>query len=371
MNYRYLENELRYLLENSDTEILLFHGVLGDTWPRSGATCPTLKAIVQVDDGHPLVDGALRYQDLVAGHEPAARTQLSGDDLYILYTGGTTGMPKGVMWRNEDLYESLVPSGARPLRRGAPRGSRRLQPGRGRGRRRRPDPGPPPGVAADARHRVHELTPGAVRGRHDRDARVAQLRRGRAVARGRPRARHADGDRRRRVRQADGRALEEAEEDNAPYDLSTVGLVISSGVMWTAEIKQALMARGAFLCLDSLGSSEGVGFAQQISAPGAEATTAKFSIGAHTKVLTEDGREVAARLRRARPARPRGPIPLGYYKDPAKSAATFRTFGGKRYSIPATGRRSRPTARSSSSGAAASRSTRAARRSSPRRSRRR
>jgi fatty-acyl-CoA synthase len=130
------------------------------------------------------------------------------------------------------------------------------------------------------------------------------------------------------------RALEEAEEDNAPYDLSSLGLVISSGVMWTAEIKQALMARGAFICLDSLGSSEGVGFAQQISAPGAEATTAKFSIGAHTKVLTEDGREVAAGSDERGLLALGGPIPLGYYKDPEKSAATFRTFDGKRYSIP-------------------------------------
>jgi acyl-CoA synthetase (AMP-forming)/AMP-acid ligase II len=130
------------------------------------------------------------------------------------------------------------------------------------------------------------------------------------------------------------RALEEAEEDNAPYDLASLGLVISSGVMWTAEIKQALMERGAFICLDSLGSSEGVGFAQQISAPGAEATTAKFSIGPSAKVLTEDGREVQPGSDERGLLALGGPIPLGYYKDPEKSAATFRTFGGKRYSVP-------------------------------------
>ncbi|MEP6623049.1 MAG: AMP-binding protein, partial [Acidimicrobiia bacterium] len=99
VNYRYMEVELRYLLENSDTEILLFHGVLGDQVAKVWREIPTLKAIVQVDDGHPLVDGAHRYEDLLANHEPAARVEKSGDDLYILYTGGTTGMPKGVMWR--------------------------------------------------------------------------------------------------------------------------------------------------------------------------------------------------------------------------------------------------------------------------------
>jgi fatty-acyl-CoA synthase len=130
------------------------------------------------------------------------------------------------------------------------------------------------------------------------------------------------------------RALEEAETDNAPYDLTSLGLIISSGVMWTAPVKEALMTRANCLCLDSLGSSEGVGFAQQISAPGVEATTAKFSIGANCKVLTEDGREVEPGSDERGLLALGGPIPLGYYKDPEKSAGTFRVFGGKRYSIP-------------------------------------
>jgi len=130
------------------------------------------------------------------------------------------------------------------------------------------------------------------------------------------------------------RALEEAELDNAPYDLSSLGLMISSGVMWTAEVKEALMARGAFFCLDSLGSSEGVGFASQISAPGSTATTAKFQIGEFAKVLTEDGRAVEPGSGERGLLALGGPIPLGYYKDPEKTAATFREFDGKRYSIP-------------------------------------
>jgi acyl-CoA synthetase (AMP-forming)/AMP-acid ligase II len=84
VNYRYLEGELRYLLENSDSDILLFHGVLGEHVAKVWRDVPTLKAIVQVDDGHPHVEGALRYEDLVAEHEPAPRAEKSGDDLYIL-----------------------------------------------------------------------------------------------------------------------------------------------------------------------------------------------------------------------------------------------------------------------------------------------
>ena len=334
VNYRYLENELRYLLENSDTDILLFHGVLGEHVAKVWHDVSTLKAIVQVDDGSPHVDGALRYEDLIAGHDPAPRAEKSGDDLYILYTGGTTGMPKGVMWRNEDLYESLVPSvlglfGVAPPETPADFGRVASE------------------VAAAGRTPVHLPASPLMHGTGFMSSLQALCAGGtivtlesrsfdahelwRAVA-------HEHVTQMAIVGDAFGkpmvRALEDAESDNAPYDLASLGLVISSGVMWTAEIKQELMARGAFLCLDSLGSSEGVGFAQQISAPGAEATTAKFSIGAHTKVLTEEGREVAPGSGERGLLALGGPIPLGYYKDPEKSAATFRTFGDQRYSIP-------------------------------------
>jgi fatty-acyl-CoA synthase len=334
VNYRYLENELRYLLENSDTDILLFHGVLGEHVAKAWRDVPTLKAIVQVDDGHPLVKGALRYEDLVAGHDPAPRARLSGDDLYILYTGGTTGMPKGVMWRNEDLYESLVPSVLGLFGVTAPSSPEDF----GRVATE---------VAAAGRTPVHLPASPLMHGTGFMSSLQALCAGGtvvtlesrsfdphelwRAVA-------HEHVTQMAIVGDAFGkpmvRALEEAEADNAPYDLSSVGLIISSGVMWTAEIKEALMARGAFICLDSLGSSEGVGFAQQISAPGAEATTAKFSIGANTKVLTEDGREVEPGSGERGLLALGGPIPLGYYKDPEKSAATFRTVDGQRYSIP-------------------------------------
>ncbi|HTD49339.1 MAG TPA: AMP-binding protein, partial [Acidimicrobiia bacterium] len=130
------------------------------------------------------------------------------------------------------------------------------------------------------------------------------------------------------------RALEEAEARGEPYDLSSLELIISSGVMWSTETKQALMARGHFLCFDSLGSSEGVGFAGSISAPGSEPTTAKFSIGARTKVFTDDGREVAPGTKEVGMLAVGGYIPVGYYKDERKSASTFRVINGARWSVP-------------------------------------
>jgi len=334
VNYRYLEEELVYLLTNSDTEILLFHGSLGEHVAKVAARVPTLRAFIQVDDGSPLIDGALRYEDLISSHDPLPREAHSGDDLYILYTGGTTGMPKGVMWRNQDLYESLVPSVLGLFGVTAPQAPEDF--GRVAGE-----------VAAAGRTPVHLPASPLMHGTGFMSSLQALCAGGTVVT---LESRSFDAHELWRavehehvtqmaiVGDAFGkpmvRALEEGEEDNAPYDLSSLGLVISSGVMWTAEVKQALMARGGFLCLDSLGSSEGVGFAQQISAPGAEATTAKFSIGTHTKVLTEEGREVEPGSDERGLLALGGPIPLGYYKDPEKSAGTFRTFDGKRYSIP-------------------------------------
>ncbi|HEX6313037.1 MAG TPA: AMP-binding protein, partial [Acidimicrobiia bacterium] len=114
VNYRYLEDELAYLLENSDAEAVLFHGSLADHVAKVRDRLPLLKAVIQVDDGSPHLDGALRYEELATGDTPMPRVERSGDDYLFLYTGGTTGMPKGVMWRHEDLFWALA-EGVYPL----------------------------------------------------------------------------------------------------------------------------------------------------------------------------------------------------------------------------------------------------------------
>ncbi len=335
VNYRYLEEELAYLLTNSDTEILLFHGSLREHVAKVADQIPTLKAIVQIDDGSPHLDGALRYEDLISSHEPAPREEHSGDDLYILYTGGTTGMPKGVMWRNEDLFLSLVPYvyalAGEQLPEDGPAGAGAIA-ARAEAAGNTPVhlPASPLMHGTGFMSSLQALTMGGTivtlesrafdadeLWRAVQDNSVTQM----AIvgdAFGKPMS----------------RALERAEDEGEPYDLSSLGVVISSGVMWTAEVKEALMARAGCICLDSLGSSEGVGFASQISIPGAEATTAKFQIGEHAKVLSEDGREIEPGSEEIGLLALGGPIPLGYYKDPEKTARTFPTFGSSRYSIP-------------------------------------
>jgi acyl-CoA synthetase (AMP-forming)/AMP-acid ligase II len=335
VNYRYLEEELTYLLTNSDTEILLFHGALREPVAKVAAGIPTLKAMIQVDDGSPHLEGALKYEDVIASHEPAPRVEHSGDDLYILYTGGTTGMPKGVMWRNEDLYLSLIPYvymlAGESLPAEGPAGAGEIA----------------ARVEAAGTTPVHLPASPLMHGTGFMSSLQALTMGGTVVT---LESRSFDADELWRAVQRNGvtqmaivgdafgkpmtRALEQAESDDKPYDLSSLGVVISSGVMWTAEVKESLMSRAGCICLDSLGSSEGVGFASQISIPGAEATTAKFQIGENAKVLSEDGREIEPGSEEIGLLALGGPIPLGYYKDPEKTARTFPTFGDQRYSIP-------------------------------------
>src|SRR4051812_10010948 len=99
VNYRYLDDELWYLLDNADAEALVFHSSLGDRVAQVVARLPALKLLIEVDDGGTgQVEGAVPYEDVVAANAPMERIGRSADDIYMLYTGGTTGMPKGVMY---------------------------------------------------------------------------------------------------------------------------------------------------------------------------------------------------------------------------------------------------------------------------------
>ena len=105
--------------------------------------------------------------------------------------------------------------------------------------------------------------------------------------------------------------------------------------MWAQENKQGLLAHlPAVSLFDSLGSSEAVGIGGSMSTAGAEAKTARFALGPNTAVFTEDGRRVQPGSGERGLLAARGYLPMGYYKDEAKSAATFRTFEGRRWSVP-------------------------------------
>jgi 3-oxocholest-4-en-26-oate---CoA ligase len=334
VNYRYTEEELAYLLENSDAEVVVFHGSLGKQVDAVRDPKLKVRAAVQVDDGSPLVDGALRYEDLIEAHAPMERIERSGDDLLFLYTGGTTGMPKAVMWRHEDLFAALAPAATAFFGL--------------------PIPEDTTGVEAVVRT-VHEsgLVPvhlpasPLMHGTGQFSTLQVLFLGGTIVT---LESRHFDPHelwqvvQRERVTQiaivGDAfakpmlRALDEAEARGEPYDLSSLLLVISSGVMWSESVKRELIARHPVIAYDSLGSSEGVGFANAITTADSKGETAKFSVGPDTKVFTDDGREVKPGSGEVGNLAVGGHIPVGYYKDPEKTAATFRVVDGKRYSIP-------------------------------------
>jgi acyl-CoA synthetase (AMP-forming)/AMP-acid ligase II len=334
VNYRYLEDELTYLIDNSDAEALLFHGELGDRVAKIHAQAPNVKCWIQVDDGAPHQDFAVPFEDLIAAHDPMPRIERSGDDLYFLYTGGTTGMPKGVMWRNEDLIKVLADSayvlaGATPPVNPEDAGAvAHSVVSRGIERKHLPASPLMHGTGGFSSFQSMLVGSGIVtlQNRHFDAHELWQT-----VQRERVTQMAIVGD---AFAKPMVRALEEAEAKGTPYDISSLQLIISSGVMWSPETKQALMARGNIICFDSLGSSEGVGFAGSINTPGSAPSTAKFTIGASTKVFTDDGREVEPGSDEIGMLAVGGHIPIGYYKDERKSAGTFRVINGERWSVP-------------------------------------
>ena len=117
-NYRYTDSELQFLWRNADVEAVLFHASFTDRVERVRSSLPSVRLWISVTDGtESCPSWAVDYADLVAG--PAGRCgppyHRSGDDLYLLYTGGTTGAPKGVMWRQHDLFSYLNTGDGRPF----------------------------------------------------------------------------------------------------------------------------------------------------------------------------------------------------------------------------------------------------------------
>jgi len=332
-SYRYLEEELVYLLENADVEVLFFHGALGERVANVVDRLPKLRAIVQVDDGSPRIDGALVYEDLISESPPAGRTARAEDGLYMLYTGGTTGMPKGVMYDVGAFTAALMlghPLHGVPIPENADR------------------------IVPSVRE-IHEMgnTPVTLT--------ACPLMHGTGLWLGgfltfamggthvSMEGTSFDAHRLWQTVQREGvtdivivgdafakpmlRALEEAEARDEPYDLSSVRLIVSSGVIWSSGVKQALLERKDMMLIDIMGSSEGA-MAQNITSRGLASETASFQLVDTAKVFTEDDREVEPGSGEVGTVAHTGVVPLGYYKDPEKSARTFRTVEGVRYAFP-------------------------------------
>ena len=335
VNYRYVEEELVYLLNDAKARAILYHDCFA---PRVAAVrdqVPTLEVFLQVADesGEALLDGAVRYEDaLTAASAERPAVEWSPDDLYVLYTGGTTGMPKGVLWRQADILVAAL--GGRDAATGEvfdslDRFAERASAGAlGDGVPMRVLPAPPfmhgagHWIALGAWHAGNTvLIQDEPERFHAPDVcRVAERERANLLL--------IVGD-------AFGKPLIEALRAER-YDLAALQIILSGGAALNASYKQELLELLPHVSImDSIGSSEAGGQGSTVSNADTGASTGRFLPGPGSVVVSEDfthllepGHEGMGWWAK------QGQVPLGYLGDPAKTAKTFPVIDGVRYSVP-------------------------------------
>ena len=336
INYRYLDDELLYLLENSDAEALVFHASLADRVARVKDRAPRVRLWIEVDDdpgASGRIEGALAFEEVIAGHDPAPRIRRDPSDVYMLYTGGTTGMPKGVMYETGGMLQAFIgliyPLLGLPIPSvdEIPKVVAMLA---REGRAVSSIPACPlmHGTGAWLGAMLPQVAGAQVTMLESRSFDPLEMLE--KVERERATQVVIVGD-------AFGKpivnALQEAKRSGRHFDLSSLQFLVSSGVMFTREVKQALLEWHDFVIIDAMGSTEG-SMGTQITTRDNLGETARFAKGAETRVFTEDGREVVPGSGEAGMVAAGGAVPIGYYKDEAKSRATFREIDGVRYSFP-------------------------------------
>ncbi|MEH6791049.1 acyl-CoA synthetase [Parasphingorhabdus sp.] len=338
VNYRYLEAELTHVINNSDSEALVFQAQFA---PRVAAIRDQLEQIrlfLEIEDGSgEHLDGAVSYEEALHGAHPMPVIPRSNDDLYMLYTGGTTGMPKGVMYDHKTFASALLAKGFEMRMMEPPTDASSFGPLvrqlHEAGAVSRAIPACP--LMHGTGMWIGAMIPHSLGGcvvlfdnSHFDPAALWQLAADEKVT---------DitivGDVFAKPMLA---ALDDAKAAGQTLDLSSLAMMGSSGVMWSAEVKRGLLNHLPHMAIvDSMGSTEGSMGVSITTAENVDSDqTAKFDMNPTTKVLTEEGKPVTPGSGEMGLICNGGMVPLGYYKDEAKSAATFRTFDGVRYSIP-------------------------------------
>jgi acyl-CoA synthetase (AMP-forming)/AMP-acid ligase II len=322
VNYRYGAEEIRYLLDDSDAKVVVTEpAYIKDVrkavkYLRRRLGKKFEPRVLEIGEQY---EAALRD----ATDDGWRARKPSGDDLIFLYTGGTTGMPKGVMWRNDDLYVALWQMG---------------RPGT-----EPPDPaaavlaGKQAATALPACPLMHGtglfITLSTLAGggsvvlidKVGLDAALIWS----EVERNAVQILTIVGD-------VFARPLLAAlDAEPSRWDLGSLRAITSSGVTWSPEVKRALLGHlPDVTMLDSLGASEGLMSRSASRSSDEKIAAARFAVNDRVKVLGQDGTEVGWGTDEVGMVAVGGRIPLGYYNDPDKTAQTFKTVDGMRYSIP-------------------------------------
>ena len=332
VNYRYVEGELRYLFENSDMVALVHERQYSDRVANVLPDTPNVKTILVVEDGSDVPDndyeryGGVEFYSAIAQGSPERDFgERSADAIYLLYTGGTTGFPKGVMWRHEDIYRVLF--GGTDFATGEfVKDEHDLA---------RAAAANPPMIRYPIPPMIHGATQSAMwmsifsgqttvlapefnadevwRTIHDHNVNLLFF----------------TGD-------AMARPLLDALTKDNDYDLSSLFLLASTAALFSPSIKEKLLELlPNRVITDSIGSSEtGFGGTSIVTAGAPHSGGPRVTIDHRTVVLDEDGNEVQPGSGVRGFIAKKGNIPVGYYKDEKKTAETFRVIKGVRYAIP-------------------------------------
>ncbi len=332
VNYRYKADELVYLLDNSDAEAVFFQACYAMRLWEIKDRLPKVKLFVQVNDGtEALMDFASDYERALRDHAPLPAGERDPEGVYMLYTGGTTGLPKGVMYPVGGFTTLLTGMGAAARQLEAPQNMQQYR------AMLAAVEDPPVSLAACPLMHGTGMWLGGF---------LPMLMGGTVVTTAKlgldpyllwgltEQHRVTDlvivGDAFAKPLLA---ALDDTAARGSPFDLSSVRQISSSGVMWSLETKQGLLRHHDMVLADLMGSTEG-GMGSSLTTREGGAETARFVMNEGVKVIADDGSFVQPGSGQRGRLATSAFVPLGYYKDPQKSAATFQEIDGVRYSFP-------------------------------------